>query len=80
MKIDYLNLPIPPMLMESVTIITPNLKNYTHLFIKVNSCFWWLSEILAFLTLTTVKGKPVDFGIQPQKASYCNSIMVFAGA
>lgn len=80
MKIDYLNLPIPPMLIESVTIITPNLKNYTHLFIKVNSCFWWLSEMLAFLTLTTLKGKPVDFGIQPQKASYCNSIMVFAGA
>lgn len=80
MKIDYLNLPISPVIMQSVAIITPNLKNSTHLLIKVNSCFWWLSEMLAFLILTAMRGKPVDFGIQPQKASYHNSIMVFAGA
>lgn len=80
MKTDYLNLPIPPVIVESVTIITPNLKNSTHLLIKVNSRFWWLSEMLALLILTAVKGKPVDFGIQPQKVSYHNSIKVFVGA
>lgn len=79
MKIDYLNLPIPPVIMESLTIITPNLKNSIHPLIKVSSCFWWLSEMLAFLILTTVRGKPVDFGIQPQKASYHNNFVVLAG-
>lgn len=79
MKIDYLNLPIPPVIMESLTIITPNLKNSIHPLIKVSSCFWWLSEMLAFLILTTVRGKPVDFGIQPQKASYRNNFVVLAG-
>lgn len=79
MKIDYLKLPIPPVIMESLTIITPNLKNSIHPLIKVNSCFWWLSEMLAFLILTPARGKPVDFGIQPQKASYRNNFMVFAG-
>lgn len=79
MKIDYLNLPMPPVIMDSVPITTSNLKNSTHLLIKVNSCFWWLSEILAFLILRTAKGKPVDFGIQPQNVSYHNSIMVFVG-
>lgn len=79
MKIDYLNFPIPPVITESLPIITPNLKNSIHPPIKVNSCFWWLSEMLAFLILTTVRGKPVDFGIQPQKASYRNNFMVFAG-
>lgn len=78
MKIDYLNLPIPSVIVESLTIITPNLKNSIHPLIKVNPCFWWLSEMLAFLILTTVRGKPVDFGIQPQKASYRNKLMVFA--
>lgn len=78
MKIDYLNFPIPPVIMESLTIITPNLKNSIHPLIKVNSCFWWLSEMLAFLILTTLRGKPVDFGTQPQKASYHNNFMVFA--
>lgn len=39
MKIDYLKLPIPPVIMESLTIITPNLKNSIHPLIKVNSCF-----------------------------------------
>lgn len=39
MKIDYLNLPMPPVIMESVPITTSNLKNSTHLLIKVNSWF-----------------------------------------
>lgn len=36
MMTDHLKLPITPVIMESVPVTTPNLKNSTHLLIKIS--------------------------------------------